>query len=81
METEEEFTKKCSSLIANSFSALCLAIGHKLNLFDYVNAETPRSSQDIANAAGYRERSFILTIVSQVYYFGYCINSGMSENG
>lgn len=54
-ETSEQFEQRCSQIIANGFSSLSLALGHKLKLFNHLN-ETPQTSEEIANLAGLRER-------------------------
>ena len=61
MATESEaddFGKKISVITQHGFTALAIAYGSRLGLFEImVKFSEPKTSQEIADAAGFKERS------------------------
>ena len=66
MATESEaddFGKKISVITQHGFTALAIAYGSRLGLFEImVKFSEPKTSQEIADAAGFKERSAICNI-------------------
>ena len=56
-ETSESFQQQVFGMVSDGFATLGIAIGSQLGLFDVMVGFTePKTSQEIADAAGYKER-------------------------
>ncbi|CAH1781885.1 unnamed protein product [Owenia fusiformis] len=56
-ESQAEFKQYFDNTVLSGYKALGIALGHRLGLFDVLaKFDTPKTSQEIADAANYKER-------------------------
>ncbi len=57
MDTIEKFSEKMNDLIMSGFTALSVAVGSKIGLFELMaQMDEPKTSQQIADAGDFKER-------------------------